>query len=409
MAPEAAKELSIRIRKKGAGGAPDLDVTASFTKESGSILGDGGSGRGLLLRCIAGLDTPEEGEIRLNGTVLFDSMAGICLPPAMRRVGYLAEDAALFAGLTVQENVTLALEAGRGRGTVPAGKHALAAQADSILSKVGLDGLGGALPEHLSRSQKVLALFARMMAAEPNLVLLDDPFRDLGGYEKAAVLQKVRNALQGAKIPWLFAGADRDEVYAMGEEILVLHKRQGTGVRGREAFFRRPETLAGAILSGCENIALVTRLDPRHVRVPDWGLVLRAVSVPEEEEKSEENNKKAPKQREEKSEKALPQKPAPTLPPDLAAVGIRAEDFLLEPPKEEDAATISLPVREGEILEERTGWRLVFRPGEHAEKKLCLFVPKSEMNKNDLEKVEKVYLPEAKILWLRDPNGGRIQ
>ncbi|MGN1022337.1 MAG: ATP-binding cassette domain-containing protein [Lachnospiraceae bacterium] len=409
MVPDAARGLVIRIRKRGKEGAPDLDVTASFTKESGSILGDSDSGRDLLFRCLAGLDVPDEGEIRLNGKVLFDSMAGVCLPPALRRVGYLAEDAALFSGLTVLENITLALEAGNEREKAPAGKHALAAQADSILTKVGLDGLGGALPEHLSRSQKVLALFARMMAAEPALVLLDDPFRGLNGYEKAAVMQKVRAALQSARVPSLFAGADRDEVYAMGEEILVLHRRKGEGVRGREAFFQRPETLAGAILSGCENIAKVTLLDAHHVRVPDWGLVLLAGETGENNgDEAGEDHSEEKQDAKGQEEKSLPKHPGKVLPPDLAAVGIRAEDLLIQPPKEK-RGIISLPVREGEIREERKNFVLTFRPGEHATKKLSLFIPKSEMNKNDLAKVEKVCLPEEKILWLRDPNGGRIQ
>ncbi len=400
MAPENTKDLTIRLRKRADGTGKALDVDIRVSGGNLCLFGDADSGRSEVLRCIAGLDKPDEGRIALGDRVLFDSMEESCLPPA---------------------------------GSSPE-KHALKEAEDSILRDFGLDGLGGLLPEHLSKSQTVLALFARMLAAKPSLVLLDNPFRDLGGYEKADILEKIREKLTKERIPWIFAGNDRDEIYAMGDLVCVLHEGKSEGTKKRDAFFQSPETLAGAILSGCENLAPVTRLDAFHVTVPDWGQVLcfrrtegQAQKETEEEKTNEEPD---PAKAEEKSgavkaqektahgeaERGLvlrrnegedialwrpPVERWKELPKDIAAVGIRAEDFLLKEP-EEGSAYLALPVRDRKIREERSTLDLAFLPGAQAKKPLHLRMQKSEMNKNELNSVEKVYISENKILWLRD-------
>ena len=434
MAPENTKDLTIRLRKRADSTGKALDVDIRVSGGNLCLFGDADSGRSEVLRCIAGLDKPDEGRIALGDRVLFDSMEGSCLPPALRRVGYLAEGAGLFSRLTVSENLRLALSGGgREAGSSPE-KHALKEAEDSILRDFGLDGLGGLLPEHLSKSQTVLALFARMLAAKPSLVLLDNPFRDLGGYEKADILEKIREKLTKERIPWIFAGNDRDEIYAMGDLVCVLHEGKSEGTKKRDAFFQSPETLAGAILSGCENLAPVTRLDAFHVTVPDWGQVLcfRRTEGQAQKDTEEEKTKGEPDpaKAEEKSgavkaqektahgeaERGLvlrrnegedialwrpPGERWKELPKDIAAVGIRAEDFLLKEP-EEGSAYLALPVRDRKIREERSTLDLAFLPGAQAKKPLHLRMQKSEMNKNELNSVEKVYISENKILWLRD-------
>lgn len=420
MAPENREDLTIRLRKRAEGAKKALDVDIRIQGGKLCLLGDADSGRGEVLRCIAGLDAPWEGRIALGDRVLYDSLEGICLPTALRRVGYLPEGAALFSRLSVAENVRLALASGGREESVSPEKHALKEAQDRLLHDFGLDGLGGLLPEALSRGQTVLALFARMMAAKPSLVLLDNPFRDLGGYEKAKILERVRGLLLKAQVPWIFAGDDRDEIYAMGDLICVLSDGKSEGVKRKDAFFQSPETLAGAILSGCENLAGVTRLDAFHVIVPDWGQVLCFRRDGEPDEAKEEQERSQEEKKEGEEEKKPAEKPGSgrasgeqnalwrpprerwrALPQTIAAVGIRAADILLQEP-EEGSSYLALPVRERTIREERAVLDLAFLPGGQAKTPLHLHVPKSEKNKSKLESVEKVYLPEDKILWLRD-------
>ena len=101
MAPENTKDLTIRLRKRADGTGKALDVDIRVSGGNLCLFGDADSGRSEVLRCIAGLDKPDEGRIALGDRVLFDSMEGSCLPPALRRVGYLAEGAGLFSRLTV--------------------------------------------------------------------------------------------------------------------------------------------------------------------------------------------------------------------------------------------------------------------------------------------------------------------
>jgi molybdate transport system ATP-binding protein len=434
--------LEVRIRKKLHDGLLDVDLESGEDRTL-CLLGESSEERTLVLRCIAGLETPDEGRIALDGRVLFDSLEGICLPPEQRRVGCLLQGTGLFSGLTVRENIRLSLLSGgrdlwRGDGST---KAALLKASDEGLSKWGLAGLGGLYPENLTRSQMLLALFARMMASDPKLVLLDDPFRSLDGFEKAGILQKTRDTLAASGVRILFASADRDEVYAMGGEIAVLHGGKSEPAKDFHAFFKSPETVAGAILSGCENITRVHLVDPYHAVSRDWGRVFcfRKEELPLLPDKggSEEKMKEPPGAQNpgsgekklsfsllipaadagrEKKGGAKKEKKWRTLPADLAAIGIRAEDFLMEPPSalpdssgekpdqddEKEPAFLAFPVREPKIREELSRWCVTFRTSLSSDTTLTFSIPKADISESRLREVHKVYIPESKILWLRD-------
>ena len=97
-------ELEVKIRKKLRGF--DLAVEFSVQDEVLALLGASGCGKSMTLKCIAGIEKPDEGQIRLNGRTLFDSEKGVNLTPQERRVGYLFQDYALFPNMTVAENIT---------------------------------------------------------------------------------------------------------------------------------------------------------------------------------------------------------------------------------------------------------------------------------------------------------------
>jgi molybdate transport system ATP-binding protein len=269
--------LEVQIRKKLNSGTM-LNVSFEVSEGNCALLGESGSGKSAVLRCIAGLETPEEGRIVLDGEVLYDSLQKINLPPQKRRIGYLFSGYALFPDMTVEENLHMAFLAG-GRDamrqeTIGAGSRtALVVATNNYLHDYHLDGLGGYYPEELSLVQQQRAAMARLMAATPRLVLLDDPFQRLNAYQKADMLEEVRDLLAGKKLPCVFASEDRDEVYAMGGSICVLHDGRSQMAQKKDDFFRHPETISGALLAGVRNVVNVRMLNEYHAVSDDWGIV----------------------------------------------------------------------------------------------------------------------------------------
>ena len=170
--------LYVQIKKKL--GKFQLDV--EFTVEKGvfAILGASGCGKSMTLKYIAGIETPDEGRIILNERVLYDSKKKFNLPPQKRKVGYMFQDYALFPNMTVEQNIM----AGMGRKPDKA-------KVTSYIEKFRLTELEKHYPSELSGGQKQRVAMARMLAAQPEVILLDEPFSALDSY------LKVRNQIIG--------------------------------------------------------------------------------------------------------------------------------------------------------------------------------------------------------------------
>lgn len=266
--------IEVQIRRQLNNGHM-LDVR--FSSEDGvSLLGGKGSGKSVLLACLAGLTSPNEGRIVLQGRVLYDSMQKIDLAPQERRVGLLSADPGLFPGLTVNENVQLALCAG-GRSQLSGSREsrgtALQERTKAYLHDFGLDGLGGCYPKELSPVQTIRTAAARMMAAEPSLILLDNPFRDLESYTAARLLLELRDQFETKGLPVIFASDDRNEVYAMHRQVIALQDGRGQPESTPEDFFAHPETISAALLAGVCNVTHVRMLNPTHAASGAWGVV----------------------------------------------------------------------------------------------------------------------------------------
>lgn len=136
-----------------------LKVSFDTDGEVFAVLGSSGSGKSMTLKCIAGIEKPDRGVVTLGGRVLFDSAAGIDLPPQKRRIGYLFQDHALFPHMTVMENISCGSEK----------------NAREYIDRFYLRGKEDLRPHQLSGGEKQRTAIARMLAAEPKLIMLDDP------------------------------------------------------------------------------------------------------------------------------------------------------------------------------------------------------------------------------------------
>lgn len=188
----------------------DLDVPAGALT---AILGPSGCGKTTLLRCVAGFDRPDAGEVRVGDRQVVGT--GRYLPPEQRRVAVVPQEGALFPHLTVAGNVGYGLPwAARRSGRVA-----------EALELVGLAGYGDRMPHQLSGGQQQRVAVARALAPRPPLVLLDEPFSVLDAGMRAELRRDVREALRADGATAALVTHDQDEALSMAEHVAVM--RQG--------------------------------------------------------------------------------------------------------------------------------------------------------------------------------------
>lgn len=256
--------LSVNIHKE----LDDFTLNVSFETGSGitALLGASGCGNSMTLKCIAGLETPDRGKIVLNDRVLFDSEKRINMSPQRRRVGYLFQQYALFPNMTVRHNLYAAVH------HLPRSKQKAAV--DEKMRAFRLEGLDDLYPRQLSGGQQQRVALARVLASEPEALLLDEPFSALDSYLRWQTELELGELLRPYPGDVLLVSHDRDEVYRMCSNVCVLsdgHSEEQVAVRDLMA---APKTVSAALISGCKNFSRVKRIDATHVRCINWGVTL---------------------------------------------------------------------------------------------------------------------------------------
>ncbi len=197
--------------------AGTFQLAPSFTagNEFVVLFGPSGCGKSLTLQAAAGLLTPDAGRIELpGGIVAFDAEAGINLPPQERGVGYVVQELALFPHMTAAENVAFGL-ASRPR----ADQRARVAQ---LLALLSLEELADRKPRQMSGGQQQRVALARALAAEPRLLLLDEPFSALEAPLRATLRREVASLRRRLDLTAIFVTHDLSEVYALGDHVVVF-------------------------------------------------------------------------------------------------------------------------------------------------------------------------------------------
>ena len=213
-----------------------------------ALLGTSGGGKTTLLRLVAGMLFPDQGQILIGGR---DATK---LPPERRRLGYVFQDYALWPHLSARQHLELVLGSGAAdRGTggrVVDHSHLPSTQADRLLQTVGLLEHASRRPEHLSGGQRQRVALARALAVQPELVLLDEPYSALDPVLREGLRGEVAALLRAEGRAALHVTHDPDEALAVADRLVVLS--QGTvideGVPGH--VYRRPRNLASARAMG---------------------------------------------------------------------------------------------------------------------------------------------------------------
>ena len=187
-----------------------------FTLEPGVIgclLGPSGCGKTTVLRCIAGFEPVEEGEIMLSGKVA--SRPGMQIPPELRGIGMVFQDYALFPHLSVAGNVAFGLKG--------LAESAARSRTANMLELVGLVELADVYPHELSGGQQQRVALARALAPGPGLLLLDEPFSNLDVDLRERLSLEVRAILKGAGTTAILVTHDQHEAFALADEIGIMN------------------------------------------------------------------------------------------------------------------------------------------------------------------------------------------
>lgn len=236
--------LEVAITKK----LNDFTLNSNFISDNGilSILGPSGCGKSLTLRCIAGLLSPDEGTITLNGRTLFDSKTNVNILPRKRNVGYVFQNYALFPHLTVEQNIAF--------GIKHIEKKSRYKLVQEMIDRIQLNGYEKSYPSELSGGQQQRVALARTLITKPDLLLLDEPFSALDSHVKHLLKKELLNILKNNyKGIVLLVTHDVEEAYSLSDRILVFDKGKTIQIGKKDEVIKNPENLTVGRLTGCKN------------------------------------------------------------------------------------------------------------------------------------------------------------
>ena len=250
-------------------GAKQVIQPTSFIIQSGSLttlLGPSGCGKTTLLRMIAGLETPDSGEIWFENRCVFSSEKKINIPPEKRGLGFVFQDFALWPHMTVFENVAFGLRA--------AGKtDKLDEKVKNALHAVQLDDFAQRYPHQLSGGQQQRVAFARAIVIEPACILFDEPLSALDALLREEMRSELRTLITKLGITGVFVTHDQIEAMSMSDAIAVCHAGKIEQYDTPEKIYSHPATEFVARFVGSSNW-----LDQNHLFRPE-----QAQTVPTEQ------------------------------------------------------------------------------------------------------------------------------
>lgn len=205
----------------------------SLSVDSGSLtalLGPSGSGKSTLLRVIAGLETPDQGIVRLAGVDVTNH------PPSSRGVGFVFQHYAAFKHMTVRDNVAFGLTV-RKRP-----KDEIRETVDRLLEVVGLAGFHKRYPSQLSGGQRQRMALARALAVEPSVLLLDEPFGALDRNVRTELRAWLRRLHDEVHVTTVLVTHDQEEAMELADKIVLLNHGEIEQVGGPRDLYERPES-----------------------------------------------------------------------------------------------------------------------------------------------------------------------
>lgn len=247
-------EVDIRVRRG------DFRIQAAFASDAPivALFGRSGVGKSTLVHAIAGIVRPERGRIVAAGRTLFDSAAGIDLPPEKRRVGYVFQDALLFPHMSVRANLAY------GQSLTPASERFV--DTERVLALLGIQRLLERKPAGLSGGERQRVAIGRALFASPRLLLLDEPLASLDAARKAEILAYIELLRDELRLPIVYVSHAVEEVTRLADHVVVISAGAviAQGAAAHVLSEQRPAAVAGRHEAGVVVEARVSGHDERY-------------------------------------------------------------------------------------------------------------------------------------------------
>lgn len=243
------------------------------------IVGASGSGKTTLLRCVAGLEVPDGGEVRIAGQVVFSHSPPTWVPPQQRRLGMVFQSYAVWPHLTVYENVALPLAEGGQRVR----RAEVSKRVGEALRLVQLEELAGRSATLLSGGQQQRVALARAIAVNPRILLMDEPLSNLDARLREEVRSKIRDLAKQLGSTVLYVTHDQVEAMAISDKIALIHEGELLQVGAPMELYRSPRRAAVAEFFGQVNWVKGKTVEASVVETPIGPLRINGAANPGEE------------------------------------------------------------------------------------------------------------------------------
>lgn len=217
----------------------------SFGIEKGKLiglLGPSGSGKTTILRMIAGLEQPDSGEIIIDGKVVND------VPASKRGIGFVFQNYALFRYMTVYDNIAFGLKVQK------VDKKTIDKRVKELIELIGLKGLDKRYPSQLSGGQRQRVAFARALAPNPQLLLLDEPFAAIDAKVRQELRSWLKEMIEQLGVTSIFVTHDQDEAIEVADEIIITNKGRIEQMGTPLDVYQKPQTAFTASFFGQTSI-----------------------------------------------------------------------------------------------------------------------------------------------------------
>jgi molybdate transport system ATP-binding protein len=243
-----AQEIALDIRKTFSDRAA-VTARLNIPLDPPSVIilfGPSGSGKTTILRCLAGLELPDAGTISFHDSVWFDAATGVNIPPQARRLGYMAQDYALFPNYTVEGNIAY--------GLTGLSIQEKKARVEDVLRLLQIEPLSQQRPAQLSGGQQQRVALARAIARRPQLLLLDEPLTALDAPTRVRLCKDLRMLLTQLAIPSVIVTHDWTEALALGDYMAVIGDGRVLQTGQPLEVFSRPVNADVALVVGVETV-----------------------------------------------------------------------------------------------------------------------------------------------------------
>ena len=243
-------KIIIRNLTKSYGEATALD-NVSLEIEPGEflvLLGPSGCGKTTLLRCLAGLETPDKGEIIIGDNVVFDNSKKINIAPGKRELGMVFQSYALWPHMTVYDNLKFGLD------VLKAPKNEASDRLDKVLGDVGLSDLAGRYPSELSGGQQQRVALARLLVTQPNVFLMDEPLSNLDARLRMDMRVELKRFQAETGSTTVYVTHDQTEAMTMSTRVVVMKNGTIEQVSSPQKLYRHPKTTFVADFIGMPRI-----------------------------------------------------------------------------------------------------------------------------------------------------------